>query len=207
LDKFEILPAFSKPIAWVDLKLSDEFYKNIDIAFDQSNIEMVHNDGAGSTFGLSKDMHVLNNPVLKDFKKIILNTVKNYWHNELLIKNDFSITTSWFTLLTNGTKGDWHSHANNFLSGVFYFGDYFSELKFRNLNIGNSFECTLHDYNIFNSKEWILKPKKGLLILFPSELNHSIIKADKERKSMAFNMVPVGDYGTNDSRVNMKYEK
>ena len=123
LDKFEILPAFSKPIAWVNLKLSDEFYKNIDIAFDQSNIEMVHNDGAGSTFGISEDMHVLNNPVLKDFKKIILNTVKNYWHNELRIKNDFSITTSWFTLLTNGTKGDWHSHANNFLSGFKAYDD------------------------------------------------------------------------------------
>ena len=207
MNKFEILPAFSKPIAWVDLKLSDECYKNIATAFEQSNIEIHEDDGEGSALGLSKDIHVLNNPVLKDFKKIINNTVKDYWYNDLKIENDFSITTSWFTLLKDGAKADWHSHANSFLSGVFYFGDYFSELKFINFNTGNSYACSVNEYNIYNSKEWILKPKKGLLILFPSELHHSIVKSNIERTSMAFNIIPVGDYGANDSRVNIKYGK
>ena len=201
-----IIPAFSKPIAYQLLKLSDIHYQNIDKAFDESNIEYInYNDGKEKEYGISKDLHVLNNPVLKDFKEIILNKIKTYWNDDLQLDCKFNLTTSWFTHLNNNSKGDWHNHSNSYLSGVFYFGDYFSEIKFRD------FTPTLYGfkrtkYNLYNSTEWVMQPEKGLLVLFPSTLYHSILPSKESRKSMAFNIIPVGEYGDGDSKVNIKYE-
>ena len=48
-----------------------------------------------------KYLHVLNNPVLKDFKDVILNKIKIYWENDLELDCKYSLTTSWFTHLNN----------------------------------------------------------------------------------------------------------
>jgi len=202
-----IIPAFSKPIAYEILHLPDIHYQNIDKAFDESNIEYVHyNHGNNKKYGISKDLHVLNNPVLKDFKDIILNEIKIYWENDLELDCKYALTTSWFTHLNDNSKGDWHNHSNSYLSGVFYFGDYFSEIKFRDFTKTSSYGFSKKSFNLYNSTEWIIKPEKGLLLLFPSELHHSILPSEKERKSMAFNIIPIGEYGEGDSKVNIKYE-
>ena len=202
-----IIPAFSKPIAYEVLKLPEYHYKNIDKAFDESNIEYInYNDGQEKKYGISKDLYVLNNPILKELNDIITNKVLLYLNNDFQLDTDFKITTSWFTHLNDSAKGDWHNHGNSYLSGCFYFGDYFSEIKFKNFGLGNRYSIDVREYNLYNSTEWTIKPEKGLLILFPSDLYHSILPSKQSRKSMAFNVIPVGEYGLGDSKVNIKYE-
>jgi hypothetical protein len=48
--------------------------------------------------------------------------------------------------------------------------------------------------------------ENSILILFPSDLKHSIEKnlSDKTRYSIAFNTLPLGEIGDADSKINFK---
>ena len=48
-----------------------------------------------------------------------------------------------------------------------------------------------------------MKPFKGLLTFFPSEVYHKVQETDLKRTSMAFNFIPTGTYGPGDSRVSI----
>ena len=199
----QIIPAFCKPIAYTQYNLPDEIYANLDIAFSKSKMNYIKPSADKSDVrGQSYNMHVLNEPVLKDLKTFLYDAVKIYWEKDLEYDCDFRITTSWFTKNSNNSKVDWHCHTNSFLSGVFYFGDYFSDIMFRNFDF-NHYDFGRKRSNVFNGNEWVIKPQKGLLILFPSQVYHAFLPAEKERKSMAFNIIPVGEYGYNDSKVHI----
>ena len=90
-------------------------------------------------------------------------------------------------------------------SGVFYFTDDNSSIKFQNFNKNTSFNIIPKEFNVFNSSSWEIKPPKGTILLFPSEVYHYVNISNKDRKSLAFNIVPVGEYGGGDSKVNIKY--
>ena len=63
------------------------------------------------------------------------------------------------------------------------------------------------DANIHNSKEWFVKPKKNLLLFFPSYLWHAVMNntSDNPRHSLAFNFIPIGEYGVSDSTYNTNW--
>ena len=65
------------------------------------------------------------------------------------------------------------------------------------------------DANIHNSKEWFVKPKKNLLLFFPSYLWHAIMNntSDNPRHSLSFNLIPIGEYGVGDSTYNTNWFK
>ena len=57
------------------------------------------------------------------------------------------------------------------------------------------------EFNIYNSRSWIFKPVNGLLLIFPSEMHHKVLKNESHiiRKSIAFNLYPVGHIYQKDS--------
>ena len=65
------------------------------------------------------------------------------------------------------------------------------------------------DLNLHNSKTWDIKPKKNMLIFFPSYLEHSILdnKSKRPRHSLAFNLIPIGKYGSSDSTYDTDWFK
>ena len=94
-------------------------------------------------------------------------------------------------------------------SGVFYFSVNKKQLNisFENLQSSNySVEPT--EFNIYNSIEQKIIVEDKTLILFPSEVHHQILEniSKKDRYSLAFNVIPDGEYGptNSDSRVNIK---
>ena len=119
--------------------------------------------------------------------------------------NKFIITTSWFTHTKDGRFGNFHNHSNSMFSGVFYFTDDNSAIKFQNFNKNTSFNIIPKEFNVYNSSSWEVKPPKGTILLFPSEVYHYVNISNKDRKSLAFNIVPVGEYGGRDSKVNVEY--
>ena len=188
----EITPLFSKPLAMTTLVLSDEEYNKIDEVLKHNKVEI-----------RSNNLNVLGDSRLKFLKDDIIKVCNDYWLNTLRYSTQLQLTTSWFTSLDKGQRTDWHKHANSILSGIFYFGDHFSPLTYRNFDKGHSYDIEPIEHNIYNSDNWHMKPFKGLLTFFPSEVYHKVQETDLKRTSMAFNFIPTGTYGPGDSIVSI----
>ena len=194
---------FSKLLADDKLKLSDEQYKVIDEVCNSLSFKLTDDDkNANST---SRERNVLKKDKLNFLKKMILDKFNELNNDVYKYDNEFIITTSWFTHTKNDKFGNFHNHSNSMFSGVFYFTDDNSSIKFQNFNKNTSFNIIPKEFNVFNSSSWEIKPPKGTILLFPSEVYHYVNISNKDRKSLAFNIVPVGEYGGGDSKVNVEY--
>ena len=144
-------------------------------------------------------------------KKILLDEFKKIALEDYKYNNDFIITTSWLTKTSKGQSGFLHCHKNSFYSGVYYFNDYTdksSSITFQSpLQQFYDFELTPNEFNIQNSSLWEIYPRKNLLLLFPSYLQHFIKLNNDEmdRYSLSFNIVPIGSYGYGDSTYNTQW--
>ena len=194
---------FSKVLADDTLKLSDEQDEIIDEVCYSLPFKLTGNDKNANL--TSEERDVLKKDKLNFLKRMILDKF-NELNNEIFkYDNEFIITTSWFTHTKDGKFGNFHNHSNSMFSGVFYFTDDNSSIKFQNFNKNTSFNIIPKEFNVFNSSSWEIKPPKGTILLFPSEVYHYVNISNKDRKSLAFNIVPVGEYGGGDSKVNIKY--
>ena len=194
---------FSKVLADDTLKLSDEQYKIIDEVCNSLPFKLTGNDKNANL--TSEERDVLKKDKLNFLKRMILDKF-NELNNEIFkYDNEFIITTSWFTHTKNDKFGNFHNHSNSMFSGVFYFTDDNSSIKFQNFNKNTSFNIIPKEFNVYNSSSWEVKPPKGTILLFPSEMYHYVNISNNDRKSLAFNIVPVGEYGGGDSKVNVEY--
>ena len=168
-----------------------------------------HTEDMVSTYGTS--LISSNNRVLEKYpkiKKILLNKFKKVAKEEYEYDNDFIITTSWFTKTQKSQESKYHLHKNSFYSGVYYFGEYSENsapIEFTTPLLSFSdFHIEPNHWNIKTSQTWRISPQHNLLLLFPSYLRHAIIKSkdDVVRDSLAFNIVPIGEYGSFDSTYN-----
>ena len=146
--------------------------------------------------------------ILKDHPRIEKIFLKAFKKVPLGYKNDFKITTSWGTKMEKNEVSNFHNHKNTFWSGVFYPEDSDGDIEFRNpcTNL-TSFFIEPKEYNIYNANGYYVKPRKNMIIFFPSYLEHRICahKNENPRYSLAFNMVPIGDYGSADSSYNTSW--
>ena len=92
-------------------------------------------------------------------------------------------------------------------SGVLYIqtDENSGAINFINSNNDSSFQLNRKEYNQYNATDYSIFPKNGLLIFFPSEMNHKILKnnSNNTRYSLAFNFFPTGYLGDGDSFVNL----
>ena len=159
-----------------------------------------------------KDLRVLE--TYPRIKNILTDAFNDVAFNTLNCKNKFIMTTSWMTNTAVGEKSHLHNHKNSFYSGVYFFDKTYDE------NIGNlCFENPVNDLTSFvvnysafhhlNSGLTKVRPEPKKLILFPSYLRHfvEINRSKKNRKSLAFNFVPVGQYGSGDSFMDLSWTK
>lgn len=196
----QIVPLFSSCVTVIQL---DEDIKE----FKTSN-EKFKNSGWGSSSSS------INKRVLEKYpktKKILLDKFKKVALEDYKYENDFIITTSWFTKTLKDQSSLMHIHKNSFYSGVYYFDDYTDKsapIIFHSpLHQFYDFDIVPSNWNVQNSTIWKIKPQKNFLLIFPSYLQHSIEKSieNTTRYSLAFNIIPVGEYGLGDSMVNTKW--
>ena len=154
--------------------------------------------------------------VLESFpktKQILLNYSRKVLNNMMSYMADFDITTSWITKTQSGHSCQVHNHKNSFFSGIYYFDEYDDNsalVQFQNpLRELSSYAIIVDDKNATNRDTLVasIKPEKNLLLLFPSYLDHNITKqiSKYDRFSLAFNIVPVGEYGFSDSTYNTSW--
>ena len=118
----------------------------------------------------------------------------------------YRIYNSWLTKVIPKGSSLSHNHSNSWLSGIYYpqSDPGFSVKLFHDVNL--PFHTPPTEYNIYNSKEWEIIPEDNALILFFSPLRHQIMpnQSTKERVSLAFNLLPTGEFGASDSKVVFK---
>jgi len=161
----------------------------------------------------SENMRILE--FYPEIKKILLDHFISFSSQVLGLNNQFQISTSWLTKCEQGEEsGDFHFHANSFWSGIYYYGENYCESS--SLEFENPLIHYMKDYGFYITPEKItqynnltgkIAPTKNTLIFFPSFLNHRILehKSEFPRYSLAFNMVPIGEYGEGDSAYNTSW--
>jgi uncharacterized protein (TIGR02466 family) len=151
-----------------------------------------------------------NKKILKKQKmleKYIMSHFNYFKDNVLFFKNlKFKITTSWGTRSKIGSESEYHNHSNCWYSGVYYLQNDNSPIKFKNFNKLHSFFHEPENNNLYNSHVYTIEPKINTLIIFPHYLYHKIEKTNSERFSIAFNLMPVGNIGFQDSFIKLNHE-
>ena len=158
-----------------------------------------------STFGTASDISEDKNVIksYSDLKKSLEFYIRKYIENYAVgYKQDFQIVTSWFTRSKPNTQSETHFHSNSWLSGVLHFSENGGSLKFeKDHDIFLTDKVVINEYTALGYE---CLTKKGQLIIFPSKLKHRIAlnTTNHIRYSMAFNILPKGNFGGGDSEFN-----
>lgn len=198
-----IIPLFSKVVCTTLLPLNNK--EKIDL---KQTIEKVSFKKANNNSQISSNLNILKLTKLKFLKQKIMNCFMEFVNSTLLLENiEFKIISSWITKVGQGDIGHSHNHGNSFYSGVFYIdvNDNTGKITFINVN-KSTFELKPSEYNNLNSVKWSIQPKNNQIIFFPSEVYHQVEenKSNIIRYSLAFNIMPVGKIGVEDSSMNIK---
>ena len=179
------------------------FFYNLDIK-DDLTLKFTEEKfkSATGTSLITEDLNILKkyNKLNTEIKKAVDTTLKEI----LMLRNvNFRIFSSWLTKAKPKGFGDRHSHSNSWLSGIYYpKGDPGFNVKFF-LPSKSQFYTAPIEWNMFNAGSWVITAEDNLLVLFFSQLNHQIMlnESTEDRFSLAFNLVPKGEFGTLDSRI------
>lgn len=183
---------FPTPVAF--FKLDRDLTKSeMDFIIDQPTRPNMGNTTSTNNF-------ILRQRKLTKLRDFIENSISEYFAKTVNPKHQVSlrITQSWVNYTEPGQWHHKHNHANSFISGVFYpranketdkiffYRDGFSQIKF-----------PPKDWNNYNSESWWFPVGTGDLILFPSNLTHSVetLQGEAQRISLSFNTFPVGLVG------------
>ena len=191
---------FSKAISVIDLDIDIQKYKKIADAFDYKR---THAD----LVNMSKSHKVLDTPKMKPLKKIIENNFYDVMKEVYHYNTKFKMTTSWLVISNKQEQSQYHNHNNCMFSGVLYLqtGENTGQISFTNYE-NKRFNLIPTKWDDVNCSEFRIIPKNGRLIIFPSEVYHKILQnnSDIKRYSLAFNFIPTGEIGADDSTATIK---
>ncbi len=146
----------------------------------------------------SEDTFVLDRPELANVRAFIEAKLHEYVTKIFSSNDKLVITQSWLNKAKKGESHHEHVHPNSIISGVWYpqIHEQMPPIQFRNKN-QRDISLQAEKYNTFNSATFLLPMKKGELILFPSNLTHSVPVnvGEEERISLSFNTWSKGNMG------------
>lgn len=197
----ELLQLFPHPV--MITKYEKDLSKELEYIL---NCKYKSNNNSQSIFvNHSTNTFLLDEPELADVRQFIEHYLKFYVHNVLELSNELRITQSWANISEKGKRHHEHIHPNSIVSGVFYFqiNEKLPPIQFKNPN-KHSFSLGIIKENNFNSALFLLPLNEGELILFPSDLPHSVPEnlSDLTRVSLSFNTFAKGSLG---SKENLDY--
>lgn len=189
------------------------FYQGEEISFLESEFEQIWYLDAGSK---SKNHHILDNQLCSNLRSFILDKTQAFSSQAFAWQNcEYKIVQSWISFKNPKESHVSHYHPNSVISGVYFFQDYepsSGNLNFHRPNIlcqlMNQFAPSVDTNKVKQSNfvwsDFNIEPRKNLLVLFPSWLHHSVSvnHSGKVRKSLAFNIIPLTDFGNEYSSTN-----
>ena len=158
----------------------------------------------------SKDSYLMEIEELKSIKDFFYESLNKYTKNISQSDQRLVITQCWANKNPPGSKHHEHVHPNSILSGVFYLKQdkTLPPISFAK-SIQGAMKLDPKKYNNLNSETFLLPCVDGELLLFPSNLKHSVpTNMGKEaRISLSFNTFSVDTLGSKDSLTHLDIRK
>ena len=164
-----------------------------------SELEMIDNIGNL----MSRNDKVIDSKELSNLKRFIDEQLFNFKKNLLKIKdeNEIYITQSWVNNSNPDQFHAKHKHPNSVISGVMFLDENNDEslppLRFHRTLDMFPLQFSFDELNEFNASAREFVPEQGMLMLFPSLLEHDVDKntSDRVRTSISFNTYVRGIVG------------
>lgn len=154
----------------------------------------------------SNNSDILGSSRMSDLKEFFIKTIHKYFNEIISTINEVDpyITVSWLNFTDKNGFHHRHVHSNSIISGVFYIQVSETDKIFfeKDKTSGIYFDPKI--LNMFNASSWWLPAKKNMLLLFPSDLYHSVRnnESDEQRISLSFNVFVRGKLG---NRIDLTY--
>ena len=146
----------------------------------------------------SEDTFILDKPELANIRAFIEEKLHEYVSKIMASTDKLVITQSWLNKSKKGESHHEHVHPNSMISGVWYpqIHEQMPPIQFRTKH-QRDVALQTTQFNTFNSATFMLPMKRGELLLFPSNLTHSVPVnvGEEERISLSFNTWPKGNMG------------
>jgi len=190
-----IVPLFSYPLVICGQKYE---FTDADRTFIDG-LEMADNSGNS----MSSQDRVLDCTALSAVRKFIDAQILNYKNNLLRIKdsNEIYITQSWVNKSKPGQFHPRHKHPNSVISGVLFLDENnegsLPPIRFHRTLDMFPLNFSFDELNEFNASAREFDPEQGMLMLFPSLLEHDvdINRSKRVRTSLSFNTYVRGTVG------------
>ena len=154
----------------------------------------------------SKDTYLSEHEELKDIVSFFKECIDDYCNTIVNSEQRLVITQLWANRNPKGSKHHEHVHPNSIISGVFYLRQdpKLPPIQFSKSN-QHAIKLDPKKYNNFNAETFLLPCTSGELILFPSNLRHSVPtnQGEEERISLSFNTFSVDALGSEDSLTHL----
>ena len=174
-------------------------FQNINDSILEYIYELKSKDSEGLKRSNFKGWHSnnfdLNEPKPKEFVNSIQTPLKELFNDMEwdLFKQKVKITSMWSIINTKEAFNGRHIHGNNHISAAYYVK---APEKCGNIVFYDPRSAPVFNHpiikkpNKLNSDSHSIKPKEGLLVLFPSYLHHSVDfnKSNDERVVISFNI-------------------
>ena len=158
----------------------------------------------------SQDTYLMEIEELKSIKDFFYESLNKYTKNISQSDQRLVITQCWANKNPPGSKHHEHVHPNSILSGVFYLRQ---DKTLPPIQFAKSVQAAMKldpkKYNNLNSETFLLPCVTGELLIFPSNLKHSVpTNMGKEaRLSMSFNTFSVDTLGSEESLTHLDIRK
>ena len=154
----------------------------------------------------SKDTYLSEHEELKDIVSFFKECIDDYCNTIVNSEQRLVITQLWANRNPKGSKHHEHVHPNSILSGVFYLRQdpKLPPIQFSKSN-QHAMKLDPRKYNNFNAETFLLPCTAGELILFPSNLRHSVPtnQGEEERISLSFNTFSVDALGSEENLTHL----
>jgi len=207
--KADIFPLFSQPVyvSEVDVDMKPYVYKDIPLKeFYESDAQQTkHNI-------VSIDQQILDSEKYRDLRKEGDAHVHRYVFDILKVSPgpELKLVNSWLLINMPGAQTTGHVHRNAFVSGVVYIqanqnsGDIsFSVPSVLPTWTTPTLKPNISEHNIYNSNEFTLKPRDGMILIFPGHTQHGVSQnlSDQHRYCIAFNYYLTGKVCSDNTSV------
>ena len=154
----------------------------------------------------SKDTYLTKHESLKNITSFFKECIDDYCNTIVNSNQRLVITQLWGNRNPKGSKHHEHVHPNSIISGVFYLRQdpKLPPIQFSKAN-QHAIKLDPRKYNVYNSETFLLPCTAGELILFPSNLKHSvpINMGDEERISLSFNTFSIDALGSKENLTHL----
>ena len=154
----------------------------------------------------SKDTYLSEHEELKDIVSFFKECIDDYCNTIVNSEQRLVITQLWANRNPKGSKHHEHVHPNSIISGVFYLRQdpKLPPIQFSKSN-QHAIKLDPKKYNNFNAETFLLPCTSGELILFPSNLRHSVPTnmGEEERISLSFNTFSIDTLGSEENLTHL----